>query len=501
MSSSNVKSKLTFYGHNCFLIEQKDDFLLIDPWLTASGAFCGSWFQFPKNHHFQNSIVNLTFEKKGYVFLTHEHEDHFDIETLSKIHKQTTILIPFFRDKFLKATLCNMGFQVIELHDSEEFYLAENLSVKTYISDVGVNHDSAILVMSSGFNFLNQNDCKIFDRLNVIDVPINYYSVQFSGATSHPVAYNNYTDCEKREISSIKVNAKLNNVIEAIRLLKPKLYIPAAGPAIFPFLDPFLSQGIDNIFIHQDELQKQLFSNGIYNIFYARPGDLIDDRSTNPILPPSIDEIKEYANGLACKWDLIPNEFNKNKLLEVVGNRLDAIWDLEFDCEFILCLKWGSHPNDMLFVDLNLKQIINTEGVQNEKIYTVEAEPKYFSLMYSANRWQDLSLTLRASLNRSPDIFNNYINLFLYSDVANIRNAFIDALSIPKERIEVLGTDGVAFLVDRYCPHQGADLINAAINEKNQLVCPRHSWCFDLMNSGKCISNDYTISSVVIKKN
>jgi UDP-MurNAc hydroxylase len=499
LQMSNSQSKLTFYGHNCFLVEQDNNFLLIDPWLADSGAFCGSWFQYPKNHHFQDIIVNLTVEKKGYVFLTHEHEDHFDTDTLNKIDKQTTLLIPCFRDKFLRGALCNMGFVVIELDHSVEFFLADNFSIKPFISDVGVNHDSAVLVKSKEFNFLNQNDCKIFDILHGIEEVIDFYSVQFSGANSHPVIYKNYSDSERRAISKEKVQAKLNNVIDAIRLLKPRLYIPAAGPAVFPFLDRDLSLGFGNIFIHQDELHSTLLRHGIENVFYARPGDFIDDKDTSPIPPPSIQELKEYSNGLFCEWDLIPAEFDKAKLVEVVNHRLDAIWDLEFNCDYILCLKWGGGLCDLLFIDLNLKQIVDSEVDKFKKIYIVEAEPKYFSLMYSEMRWQDLSLTLRASLKRVPDIFNNYINLFLYSDVANIRDAYIDAMSIPKDRIEVVGSDGIAYLINRYCPHQGADLINAVINENNQLVCPRHSWCFDLKDSGRCISNDFTILSIANK--
>mgnify|MGYP001252913765 CR=1 FL=1 len=56
-----------------------------------------------------------------------------------------------------------------------------------------------------------------------------------------------------------KVQAKLNNLLKGIQTLKPSYFLPAAGPAIFPFLDSKLSLGKNNIFIHQDYLDKFLF--------------------------------------------------------------------------------------------------------------------------------------------------------------------------------------------------------------------------------------------------
>ena len=41
------------------------------------------------------------------------------------------------------------------------------------------------------------------------------------------------------------------------------------------------------------------------------------------------------------------------------------------------------------------------------------------------------------------------------------------------------------YLVDRYCPHDGADLREAIIIE-GKIVCPRHGWCFNLRENGKC---------------
>ena len=119
---------------------------------------------------------------------------------------------------------------IIEIPDSKSKVLAENLEIKLLISDMGVNHDSAILIKTKEFTFLNQNDCKVFDRLNEIKEEVDFYSVQFSGATRHPPSYLT-SPRRKEKLSYDKTIKKLDNVVKGIRELAPKYYLPAAGPA------------------------------------------------------------------------------------------------------------------------------------------------------------------------------------------------------------------------------------------------------------------------------
>ena len=494
------KCSLTFYGHNCYIVESVNIFLAIDPWLDKSGAFFGSWFQYPKNHHLQEKFLELTNRKQGFVFLTHEHEDHFDLNTLKWMKKNTKIIIPNYKDKFMFNKLKAINFSPIELNDSQILELGDSIEIKIFISDVGINHDSALLVETNEFSFFNQNDCKIFDRLDEIKKPITYYSVQFSGATSYPISYVNYTDEKRLDVTRAKVEAKIKNVIAGVKKLNPKFCLPAAGPAIFPYLDQNFSLGTENIFIHQDFLDRRLNAEGVSNCLYPLPGELVSEDKKEPIGPPTLEDITIYRQGLNCSWESMDIPFSKDKLVESISMRLDQIWDLEFQCEYIVCFKWGLGPNDKIFIDLQNKRVFDEEPSPNVGLYTVEADEKYFALMHNNFRWQDISLSLRSKLRRVPDIFNNYVNIFLFSDVSNIRNAIESSLLIPKERIIIRGADKCIYEIDRYCPHQGADLVNAEVDKDNKLICPRHSWRFSLGESGMCTSNKTTISSIRLNK-
>jgi UDP-MurNAc hydroxylase len=492
------KDNLRFLGHNCYLVENSETFLLIDPWLSGGGAFFGSWFQYPKNHHLRQEMILLSKKKKGFVYYTHEHQDHFDIETLNLLDTQTVVLIPGYKDKFLFESIRKSGFKCIELSENYNYSLIPNIGIRIFISEIGVNRDSAILVKTSNFVFLNQNDCKIFDRLQEIEEKITFYSVQFSGANGHPVCYTNYSEEQKVRISNLKNKNKLSSVIKAILFLDPQFYIPAAGPAIFPYLDEFLSFGVNNIFIHQDVLSKALISNGIFNVIYPLPGDTINNKPLNRkyIPPPSSAELAAYRSNTYNFWDSYRADFSVTKLKKVINDRLDQIWDLDFECDTLLQFQWGELASDHITIDLGAKKILDQVEISGKGIYVLKAEEKYFSLMCSGHRWQDISLSLRSEIYREPDDFNNFINLFLFSDTSNIRDSFLSSLSISAEKVTVRSKDGFCYSINRYCPHQGADLSNAEINENKELICPRHGWKFSLDNNGNMIDGNYSICAL-----
>ena len=492
--------KIKFYGHNCYFLEGKSANILTDPWLSNSGAYFGSWFQWPTNYHCMPNLLNeIQKDKKNFLFISHEHQDHFDKKTLNEIRPYIeTCIIPKYHDSFLRNQITKMGYKVIELNDHEKYYISEKDFIELMIVDTGVNHDSAATICIDKKIFLNQNDCKIFDRLIYFEkMNVDYYAVQFSGATGHPVCHS-IKEEEKKIISNKKVLAKLISVRNAISLIKPKYYLPSAGPAIFPFLDPSLSFGEDNIFTHQPKIEG-FFSNLDTQLVFMRPGEDFEGSLNNPpINPPTIEELMNLKDSLSCSFfKYKDSDLNISALKEQIKLRLDQIKDIKFSKCPLFFFKWGKQG---LKIDLNKGSIedIDIEINNLKRDYVcIEALPGYFNLMANPNfRWQDIYLSLRATIHRNPDVFNTFINIFLFSDVSNIREGFKTTLSINDERILIVNPhNGKNFEINRFCPHNGGDLKNAKIDEKNNLICPRHSWMFDLENGGRCKTANASIAS------
>jgi len=483
----------TFYGHNCFLFNAgNSSFLLTDPWFSEGGAFFGSWHQYPDNSMYANKVVDISNSSdRFFVYISHEHQDHFDKEFLSKLHSRSIFIVPKFRDSFLVEQLRTIGVtnnRIIELDDNGEYFLEKNSSIRLFSADTGVNHDSAILIRIDNETFLNQNDCKIFDRLATIQEQIDYYSVQFSGATSYPACYK-YSKKKSEDYSRSRSDAKIETVISAIQELRPKRFYPAAGPAVFPFHDEGHRVHDEvSVFTHQDVFDLKLKQNGIHNVSYLRPGDKSDADRSDPIQPPSKIELEHYRHRRKNIWVDLNIEFSSDKLKAAVNQRLQLLEGFEFASQPLIRFIWGKRISDQLVIDLNHKSIITTasdEKIRSYGEYIIEAEPKYFALMHDKNhRWQDISLSFRQQLSRRPDKFSNILNIFLFSDPSNLVDALGSTLDQKQERIELVHLNEM-YSIDRYCPHQGADLLRVSPDKDCMIVCPRHQWKFDLQKGGK----------------
>jgi UDP-MurNAc hydroxylase len=125
----------------------------------------------------------------------------------------------------------------------------------------------------------------------------------------------------------------------------------------------------------------------------------------------------------------------------------------------------------------------------------VTATTRYFSLMCGAGRWQDIALSMQAKVRRLPDVYNTIANIFLFADESNLTESLVRSLHLSEERI-VVEHKGQKYEFKRYCPHQGGDLAYARIDEDMHVVCPRHSWRFDLACEGMCKTAGVSIDAL-----
>src|SRR2546423_1088590 len=117
--------EIMYLGHAGFCVETEKTIVIMDPWLSPMGAFDGAWFQFPKNFHLaayvQEKLNNNN--KDRYIYISHEHKDHFDLNFLNSIeNRDFTLIIANFRREELKRIfkdynckkiiICNHGEEI-----------------------------------------------------------------------------------------------------------------------------------------------------------------------------------------------------------------------------------------------------------------------------------------------------------------------------------------------------------------------------------------------------
>ncbi len=103
---------VTYLGHAGFCVETSRVTVVMDPWLSPTGAFDCSWFQLPRNHHLADLVAGKLADsgKERFLYISHEHKDHLDIDYLCRLAcRDFTIVVPCFRRDALRSMLADYG--------------------------------------------------------------------------------------------------------------------------------------------------------------------------------------------------------------------------------------------------------------------------------------------------------------------------------------------------------------------------------------------------------
>jgi UDP-MurNAc hydroxylase len=511
---------ITYLGHAGFIAETNDVIVIMDPWLSPTGAFDASWFQLPCNHH----LASLVYEKLQdpqrsiFIYISHEHQDHLDVEFLKSLPtRRFTLLFPAFSRSVLMSRFSDYECEeLIFFHHKQSIQIPGGF-LKFYVDDSQLNRDSAILMKAGGTAFLNLNDCKLFDTLPEIvrdEGPIKVFACQFSGATWHPTCYD-YPIDKYETYSKEKYLAKFESVAKAIELVRPDVYIPSAGPPCF--LDPMLlhlNHQPVNIFPRANEiirfLERRLGSTTVFAP-EMMPGDVLNAPFARVVSFAELrfDEmtakayIAEYAASYTKYFEdrlSLHGRVDEERKLEALKGELESKLkrlSLADRVTVPLYFRLGEKAKPMLRVDFGRRVVEYVSGNSDSKYYEVSAPAWQIAKVLKRElTWEEFALTFRLRLKRAPDVYDPVLHAFLVMEAEDL-GGYCDLLlqlGAKEERI-IVEAEGRKFSVRRYCPHQGGDLSCGWIDQGRFLTCPRHRWQFDLLRGGQCITNATSVQA------
>jgi len=223
--------KITLVADSCFLFEYNGIKLLTDPWI---GGFIsdGAWLQYPPPIIKAEDIGKL-----DYIFISHIHEDHCDLETLKCLDRSAKILVmdrdPNFVKKFLIYHQLNFA-KIIELPIREKYRADNELYFEIIEADPKhtLNHliDSSLLIhfASKSIYFANDNPPYL-----EIDTYLSQYNFDLvllpaTGGSGYPACYTNLTDTEKIEKARSIRTRYHEEMLGCLRRLNPRLFGCAA---------------------------------------------------------------------------------------------------------------------------------------------------------------------------------------------------------------------------------------------------------------------------------
>ncbi|HXH25335.1 MAG TPA: MBL fold metallo-hydrolase, partial [Vicinamibacterales bacterium] len=272
--------RVTYYGQACTLIEAAGRKILTDPWLTE-GAYLGTW------HHTHlladAGVTPAAFPKDvDYLFLSHEHEDHLDAETLAHFPPDVPVLICRFPTPKFRRHLESLGLRrITEVASGMPLDLGDGLEV-TIFGSAEYTNDSALLVRAEGYTVFNETDCKLpyadLARLGEQGIDLGFY--MFSGANWYPMLYEAPDDLLRERVRRRR-RALVRGFVERVRVTRPRIAVPAAGPCTV--LDPdllWLNSAERGIFIDPVEAVDAAAAAGLASpVVYMAATDAWDSRT------------------------------------------------------------------------------------------------------------------------------------------------------------------------------------------------------------------------------
>ena len=226
-----------------------NDFIM-DPWIYGN-LYNNAWSPFPNQSYKKKNLKKIKF-----CFISHLHQDHWDMETIKQLQKSVTFYIPNLPfNKIIKKGLNENGFKKIKYINygvfhkiSKDYKIAvvpplNNEALETDIIDKKDDNSVAIdtglivkLIKSKKTNLIlfdnSPYDIKIykkyFNKVKINNLFFNYNTI----AQDYPLKYNNLSISDKKKIS-LKMHIKKEKyLIKFINYVKPSVLIPHSSDFI-----------------------------------------------------------------------------------------------------------------------------------------------------------------------------------------------------------------------------------------------------------------------------
>ena len=225
-----INNHLKFLNHSSIVLTTAKTKILCDPWFNGT-AFGNGWSLLNDNSH---NINDIEFD---YIWISHEHPDHFSIPTLLQLQKKCTFLFQETKDKKVKKFLEGKNHTVIELKHKEAAIFGD-LELTSISCD---GYDSSLLVKyPDGKILLNINDARVELNSHLDKEIVPLLENETLDLLTFQFSYANWAGNkgDRKTPYFLQQEADKKND-EVISKLKPKIIFPFASFVYFSHEENF----------------------------------------------------------------------------------------------------------------------------------------------------------------------------------------------------------------------------------------------------------------------
>ncbi len=304
-------SRLTFINHASYLVESDRSVLVVDPWVEGN-AFDNGWGLLDQSITNKMLIEYLAgFKKSIYIWLSHEHSDHFSVPFL-KMLKENSLKVNFIFQKTLDGRVAQflrkLGYNVTESNDNLEVIDPElSIAIFPYVGG-----DSYSLTMLNDFSILNINDCVVDDEKGAERVLKNYR--KFTKNVDLLLTQFGYANWignpDERQLRKVSAKEKLDRISLQVRKFEPQATIPFASFVYFNDPDNFHTNDAQNT--PKDVSDYFDKYNIPTNLIILKPWDTLD--LVSPIRQESSKKNSNILHWVKLHHEIKPNSMIHKKI-------------------------------------------------------------------------------------------------------------------------------------------------------------------------------------------
>lgn len=443
-------NKFTFINHASYIVETVNSILLVDPWVEGY-AFDKGWALLDKSTSNEDLIDFINNKMKTiYIWLSHEHSDHFSIPFLMLLKKKN-VKAKFLFQKTLDGRVSEfirkIGFEVFESND-KKISIDPELSIVTFPFAGG---DSYCLTILRECSILNLNDCVINDEiaLNRVITNVNKYTSKIDLLLTQFGYANWIGNDNESELRVSSATEKLSRIKLQVEGLQPKNLLPFASFIYFCDKENFHINDCQNTPKNVEKLFKN--NNFECNLIVLKPMDqlkLSDELSIqskllngpnimyweslaknikpeliNKSLYTQIDIINEYENyrkKIFQAFLFAPNlleRFNFLVPIDIYINDLDIIFSMSYTRKLIV-KKGKINDADLSLSSSTMMFILKNEYGSNTahvngKFYRLKFDGvKKFMRHFSPQEYMKMGYGLNRPFITFKNVFGKLISKF-----------------------------------------------------------------------------------------
>ncbi len=404
--------KITYLAHAAMLVESGGKRILMDPWLNDP-TYHGTWWHYPPL-----ALGVRDLPPVDYIYISHEHPDHFDPPTLRLLDKKAQVIIARFKNRRFHDLLKGLGFETIhELEFGTWLDWAPRNTLRLIAPDRAWD-DSAIQLSDGETTVLNVNDCHLDEatlaRLGA-ERRIDIAFLTFTGASQYPGCYE-YPIEEKLKRWQVSKKAHLDEFVQWAKLLQTKRAVPAAGN--YALLHPDQLPFNTGEYVSHPQEALDLLAKAAPGIegLQMNPGDVWTPEGGHTRLHPApnwqnrIEEIRALS---AARAPLIAEYFERETaapadLYERFRTYFNEVLDAETARRIGIVMWWkveGPSGGDWT-IDFRRSGDWISKGEPTSWNLKLTIPDKLVAKGVGEEApWEDLILSFRIRLARQPDVY------------------------------------------------------------------------------------------------